>query len=99
MKWDLVLMSDPAASFGAESTPMNGLTPKVVDFGPWPLQDHGFLAPQPVLLELGRGQVAQRRVDPLPIVHVVQEPTQLAVRIGEVPVLGLNPTLVLRGAK
>jgi hypothetical protein len=27
-----------------------------------------------LLLELGRGQVTQRRVDPLPVVHVVQLP-------------------------
>jgi hypothetical protein len=45
---------------------------------PW--QDHGFLPPQPLLLEYHRGQVAQRRVDSLPIVHVVQEPTELATR-------------------
>ena len=39
---------------------------------------------EPLLLELGRGQVAQRRVNPLAIVHVVQEPAQLPVGIAEV---------------
>lgn len=53
-----------------------------------PRQGHGFLPPQPVLLELHRGQVAQRRVDPLPIELVVQEPTELGVSIGVVTVLG-----------
>jgi hypothetical protein len=36
---------------------------------------------QPLLLEFRRGQVAQRRVDPLPVIHVAQEPTELAVPI------------------
>ena len=31
-------------------------------------QGRGFLPPQPLLLELGRGQVAQRRVDLLPVI-------------------------------
>src|SRR6266699_3422036 len=42
---------------------------------------------QPLLLELRRGQVAQRRVDALAVVHVVEEPTQLPQRVGEVGVL------------
>jgi hypothetical protein len=52
------------------------------------LPGHGLLPPEPSLLEFGRGQVSQRRVDPLPVVDVIEESTELAVRIGEAPVLG-----------
>src|SRR5262249_12126546 len=62
--------------------------PGAVDRGPLPFPCRGDPLPEPLLLELGRGQGTQGRRDPFPVVHVVQEPPQLPVRIGEVAVLG-----------
>src|SRR5512144_3104866 len=86
-----------AASSWAERAPPNERTPEAVGSGPCSWQGHGSLPPEPLLLELHRGQVAQRRMDPLPVVHGVQEPTQLAVGIGEVPVLGQVDLLLADG--
>src|SRR5947209_2776185 len=52
---------------------------------------------EPLLLELRRGQVAQRRVDALAFVHVVEEPARLPQRVGEVGVLGQRHLLFLDG--
>src|SRR5512135_3156199 len=41
----------------------------------------------PLLLELARRQVPQRRVNPLPVVYVVEESPELPPGIGEVLVL------------
>jgi hypothetical protein len=41
----------------------------------------------PLTLELGRGQVPQRRVDPLAVVDLVEEPSQAPQRVAEVFVL------------
>src|SRR5262245_38911786 len=64
---------DNDAPFLAEVAVASGRPPEAVGLGPWLLLGRDFLLPEPLLLELGRGQVAQRRVDPLPFVHVVQE--------------------------
>src|SRR5262249_19110942 len=77
-----------SASSSAGGALPNGRTPEVFCFAPHSLQGHVFLTPQPLPLELGRRPVAQRGVDPLAVVHVIQESTELAVRVGEVAVLG-----------
>jgi hypothetical protein len=58
------------------------------------LQGHVFLTPQPLLLEFGRCQVTQQGVDPLAVVHVIQESTELAAYVGEVAVLGQIDLLI-----
>src|SRR5215471_3997790 len=55
----------------------------------------GPLPAAPLLLELGRRQVAQRRVDALAVVDVVEEPSQLPQRVGEVGVLRQRHLLLL----
>src|SRR5262249_47899762 len=64
---------------------------------PRSVHGHGFPTPEPPLLELAGGQISRRRVVPLAVVDVVQEPTELAVRIGEVPVLGQIDLLLSYG--
>ncbi len=56
-------------SIWRRSGPPNGRTPLITQG-----RAMASLIPEPLPLELGWGQVAQRRVDPHPIVHVVQEP-------------------------
>src|SRR5262245_22204207 len=57
----------------------------------------GALLLAPLLLELLRRQVAQRRMDSLAIIHLVQEPTQLPQRVGEVEVLRQGHLFFLDG--
>src|SRR5215467_361527 len=57
----------------------------------------GALLPAPLLLELLRRQVAQRRMDSLAIIHLVEEPTQLPQRVGEVEVLRQGHLFFLDG--
>jgi len=64
--------------------PPKGRTPVAVDAARRSGQGRGLLTSQPSPLELRRGQVARRRADRLPVGYVVQEPTEPAVRIGEV---------------
>src|SRR5215470_12461279 len=49
----------------------------------------------PLLLELGRRQVAQRRVDPLDVVHRLDEAAELLPGIGEIAVLGQGDFFLL----